>query len=71
MLFAGSKSSGIGIKIWTKEVVTSQKLSSSLGEAKNYRYQRYFVPYKICFISFHRKTTMFYGPHRKPLKRAF
>jgi hypothetical protein len=53
MLFAGSKSSGIGIKIWTKEVVTSQKLSSSLGEAKNYSYQRYFVPYKICIVSFH------------------
>ena len=34
-------------------------ISSSLGGAKNYRYQRYFVPYKISIISFHSRTTMF------------
>jgi hypothetical protein len=34
-------------------------LSSSLGGAKNYCYQRYFVPYKICIVSFHSRTTMF------------
>jgi hypothetical protein len=33
--------------------------SSSLGRAKNYRYQHYFVPYKISIISFHSRTTMF------------
>jgi hypothetical protein len=31
-------------------------VSSSLGGAKNYRYQRYFVPYKICIVSFHNKN---------------
>jgi hypothetical protein len=34
-------------------------VSSSLGRAKNYRYQRYFVPYKIGIVSFHSETTMF------------
>jgi hypothetical protein len=34
-------------------------ISSSLGRAKNYRYQRYFVPYKISIVSFHSNTTMF------------
>jgi hypothetical protein len=34
-------------------------LLSSLGRAKNYRYQRYFVPYKISIVSFHSGTTMF------------
>jgi hypothetical protein len=37
---------------------TSNYLSSSLGGAKNYRYQRYFVPYKIFIVSFHDGTTM-------------
>jgi hypothetical protein len=32
--------------------------SSSLGRAKNYRYQRYFVPYKIGIVSFHSRTTV-------------
>ncbi len=41
------------------EVQINMNLSSSLGGAKNYRYQRYFVPYKICIVSFHSKTTMF------------
>ncbi len=47
------------------------KLSSSLGGPKNYRYQRYFVPYKICIVSFHRKPLCFYDTNRKPLKRVF
>ncbi len=34
-------------------------VSSSLGRAKNYCYQCYFVPYKISIVSFHNKTTMF------------
>jgi hypothetical protein len=34
-------------------------ISSSLGGAKNYPYQHYFVPYRICIVSFHSKTTMF------------
>ncbi len=29
------------------------------AEPNNYRYQRYFVPYKICIVSFHSGTTMF------------
>ncbi len=35
------------------------EISSSLGRAKNYHYQRYFVPYKISIISFHNGITMF------------
>ncbi len=34
-------------------------ISSSLGKAKNYLYQCYFVPYKNCIVSFFNRTTMF------------
>ncbi len=39
--------------------IVGSEVSSSLGGAKNYHYQRYFVPYKICIISFNSETTMF------------
>ncbi len=47
--------------------IGKMKILSSLGGAKNYRYQRYFVPYKICIV----EPPCFYGTNRKPLKRAF
>jgi hypothetical protein len=34
-------------------------ISSSLGKAKNYHYQHYFVPYKICIVSFYSKPPYF------------
>ncbi len=46
-------------------------LSSSLGKAKNYRYQRYFVPLEINEVLFYSGTIAFFYINRKPLIRAF
>jgi hypothetical protein len=47
-------------------------LLSSLGRAKNSRYQRYFVPYKISIVSFYIGTTMFfYDTNRKAVGLSF
>ncbi len=47
-------------RIRTAMPMLREKLSSSLGNAKNYRYQRYFRPLKFFIISFHSKTTLLF-----------
>jgi hypothetical protein len=46
-------------------------LSSSLGGAKNYRYQQYFVPLEINKVLFHSGTIAFLLHQWKGLDQSF
>ncbi len=55
MVVTGSESGSCQADYWE----VASKVSSSLGRAKNSRYQCYFLTYKISIISFYTGTTMF------------
>ncbi len=67
---ANDGSIGLVIKMNVPALMKAQ-VSSSLGRAKNSRYQRYLVPYKISIIWFHTRTTMFLWHQWKAIEKSF